>query len=280
MFSLTGNLDHVKKRTQSTSIFKRIAIGNSIIIIIGAVVGTLLTRQLTYLAADVWLIVLFAALGIILSVSINFVIVSTAMRPLRELRQYVDGVQPQQRLTGIQIERAPQYLKEADPDIGKLTLALDSMIDRLEESNQKLRALTERAIKAQEEERKRIARSLHDETGQALSILIINLERLEKSIPKNNHELKTRIEEARNLSSHSLDELRKIIYNLRPTILDDLGLIPAIRWYARTNLERSAILVEFNFPSDDLKLSPHLNTTLFRITQEAVNNILFVLPRG
>jgi two-component system sensor histidine kinase UhpB len=264
----------IRQRILSISIFKRIAIGNTLIIIIGAVVGTLLTRHLTNRAADVWLIILFILLGTLLSVSINFLIVRSTIRPLQELRQYVDTVQPPIGSYDPHTEIFLPNFKSFDPDIDQLVGALDSMITRLDDSNQQLRALSERAINAQEEERIRIARSLHDDTGQALSMLLINLERIENNLPKEQPEIKMRLISARQLASSILDELRKIIYNLRPTILDDLGLIPAIRWYARTNLNQAGIQVEINLPEEQIVLSPHLKTTMFRITQEAVNNIV------
>ena len=76
------------------------------------------------------------------------------------------------------------------------------------------------------------------------------------------------------MASHALDSLRQIVSGLRPAILDDLGLVPAIRWYARTNLEAAGIRLEFEAPDDDLQLDHRLNTTLFRIVQESVNNIV------
>ena len=263
-----------RQRILSISIFKRIAIGNTLVIIIGAVAGTLLTRHLTNRAADGWLIILFILLGTLLSVSINFLIVRSTIRPLQELRQIVDTVQTPGGSTLPQTEIFLANYKFFDPDIDQLVEALDSMIARLDDSNQQLRALSERAINAQEEERIRIARSLHDDTGQALSMLIINLERIENNLPKDSTEIKLKLQSTRQLASSILDELRKIIYNLRPTILDDLGLIPAIRWYARTNLKQAGIQAEINLPEDQLTLSPHLKTTMFRITQEAVNNIV------
>ena len=72
----------------------------------------------------------------------------------------------------------------------------------------------------------------------------------------------------------SLTCLRIMIYDLRPAILDDLGLIPAIRWYAQTNLENAGIQVELSFPDEFPSLSQSLTTTLFRISQEGVNNIV------
>lgn len=262
-----GFLDQIQKRIFCLPIFYRIAIGNSLIIILGAIGGTLLTRHLAGRAADLWLIILFASIGIVLSVIINGWIIRTALRPLRALRESVDQLQAGQ--AGLDT----YLLRETDPDIQQLALSIEAMVNQLAERNLKLRALSERAINAQEEERKRIARSLHDDTGQALSMLIINLERLENRLPEDEPDLRISLASTRQLATNTLKELRKIIYGLRPAMLDDLGLIPAIRWYARSNLEEAGIRVEFHAPDEALLMPSQLRTTLFRIAQEAINNI-------
>jgi two-component system, NarL family, sensor histidine kinase UhpB len=261
-------MSRIKQHLPYLSIFQRIVIGNSIIIILGAVGGTLLTRLLTDRAADLSLIIFFAFMGTILSVLTNSWIISTALKPLRELRLVVNHIQ-----TGnahLDIDR----LQEADPDIGEFARVLQDLLLQLEERNQQLRALSERAITAQEEERKNIARSLHDDTGQALSMLIINLERLENRLPVDESELRSKLEASRKLASDILTELRKIVYGLRPTMLDDLGLIPAIRWYSRSVLETNGIQVRMSLPDEVMELPSHLATTLFRIAQEGINNIM------
>lgn len=258
----------LSSRLRSTSLFTRIAIGNAVVIVFGAIAGTLLTRHLTDVAADFWLIVLFATLGIALSVAVNFWIIRAALKPLHELRQMVENIQ-----SGTSTVES-LVLTNPDPDLELLAAALSSLIRQLDTSNRWLRMLSERAINAQEEERKRIARSLHDDTGQALSMLIINLERLENRITENNADLKVQVSKARRLAVSILNELRKIISGLRPSILDDLGLIPAIRWYARTNLEHAGINVLIDAPDEEIDLPGVLKTTLFRITQEAVSNII------
>jgi two-component system sensor histidine kinase UhpB len=258
----------IKQRLPYLTIFQRIVIGNSIIIILGAVGGTLLTRLLTDRAADLSLIIFFAFIGTTLSVLTNSWIISTALKPLKELRQVVSHIQTGNAHLDI------DHLQDADPDIGEFARTLQYLLIQLEERNQQLRALSERAITAQEEERKNIARSLHDDTGQALSMLIINLERLENRLPAEEGELRSKLEASRKLASDILAELRKIVSGLRPTMLDDLGLIPAIRWYSRSVLEANGVQVRMTLPEETFELPSHLATTLFRIAQEGINNIM------
>lgn len=256
------------RRFKRTPILVRILIGNTVIIILGAVAGTLLTHFLTDIAATLWHFVIFASIGIVISLVLNFAIVRLSLQPLRELRQIVN------RLQVGQADVKQLTLIDTDPDTYHLSNALNSLITQLEASNQQLRLLSERAITAQEEERKRIARSLHDDTGQSLSTLIINLERLENHLPIESRLLVSRLRSIRQMASDSLDCLRNIIYDLRPAILDDLGLLPAIRWYARTNLEEAGISVALEFPDELPEVSQPLTITLFRVAQEGVNNII------
>lgn len=255
-----------QQRLQRISIFNRVLIGNSLVIIFGAVFGTLLTRQFS-VVGNIDLILLFSGFGILLTLLINYFILRSALQPLRQLSELVSLVKEGQTILPVAASL------RADPAIEELVLAIDSMLTRLEKRTQLLRAISERAINAGEEERMRIARGLHDDTAQALSILIIELERIESLLAENQPTLAQRIKSVRKLATHSLEELRKIIWNLRPTILDDLGLVPAIRWYARTHLEENGISVEINAPVDMLRLRPALETMLFRIAQEALNNI-------
>jgi signal transduction histidine kinase len=165
-------------------------------------------------------------------------------------------------------------LQYEDPEIHRLVIAINAMLSRLENRTLELQAISERAILAQEEERVRIARGLHDETAQSISMLIIHLEQIERLLPEGNPALQQRMIDVRQLATRLLEDLRKVIWNLRPSILDDLGLIPAIRWYARSNLGELGVQVNFGTEDESMRLPPHIETMLFRITQEAMSNIL------
>jgi len=260
-----GLIASLRTRLSRVSLFQRIVIGNAVIIVFGALIGTLVTRHLAQQASDWWLIMLFATGGILVSVAINSWIVGAALNPLRELGQLV------KRLQG---GHPAIELKNPDPYTSRMANTLRSLFLQLEERNRELQALSERAINAQEEERRAIAQGLHDDTGQALSMLIIHLDRIDEHIPARQKELKQQIVDARALAANSLTELRRIFSGLRPAILDDLGLIPAIRWYARSHLEPVGIQVEVKEPGTPAELSTAIATTLFRITQEAVSNIV------
>lgn len=263
-----SDIDRIRQLLNRTPILYRIAIGNAFVIAIGAIGGTYITRQLADQAAEWWLILLFISIGTLLSVVINFWIIKNALRPLNQLSTLVNQVQNGQ--THID----PQFLQPTDPDIYQLTATLDSLVRQLNARNLELRALSERSINSLEEERRRIALTLHDDTGQALTMLIINLEHLESQLPPEENRIRSKLNKSLELARDSLASLRKIVYGLRPSILDDLGLIPAIRWYARANLEEVGIMVDIHTDEDLPAISSHLSSNLFRIAQEAINNIV------
>ena len=263
-----GTINFLREKLKRTPILYRIAIGNAFVIALGAIGGTLIVRHLADQSADLWLILLFLAIGTSLSVLINFWIIKNALRPLNDLNSLVKQVQSGSSVID------PQFLEPTDPDISQLCTMLDSLVRELNERNLELRALSKQAIDALEEERKQIALTLHDDTGQSLSMVIISLERLENQIPVEYADLHRKLAETRHLAQAALSNLRKIVYGLRPSILDDLGLLPAIRWYARTNLEEAGIMVEINGDGDFDSLPIQVNSTLFRIAQEAINNVV------
>ena len=133
--------------------------------------------------------------------------------------------------------------------------------------------LLRKVISAQEEERKRIARELHDETSQALAALVLALETASVAPARDVDEMKERISSIKPRAVRMLEEVRKLTLDLRPTILDDLGLIPAIRWYAENRLKPLGVKVQLETSGIDRRLPPQMETALFRVVQEAVSNI-------
>jgi len=249
------------------SIFDRVIIGNSVIIIVGAIAGTVITRHLT-LFGNIWLILLFSSAGILITLLVNRLIIRSALHPLYELSNALE------RVNGGQINLPDSLKNYEDPDIHRLVVTLDSMLVRLATRTRQLQAISERAINAQEEERVRIARGLHDDTAQSISMLIIRLERLETLVSAGAPDLTQHVADAYKLATRLFEDLRHIIWDLRPSILDDLGLVPAIRWLARTKLEEVNVKVDFGGVNEVMRLPSHLETMLFRVAQEAVNNVL------
>ena len=125
----------------------------------------------------------------------------------------------------------------------------------------------------QEEERRRIDRELHDETIQTLASLAPSLEAVAGVLPAGATKVKSRLKKLQSLSIGILDEIHRLIYELRPTLLDDLGLVAATRWLAEKNLGAAVVAVTFKTVGKERRLPSQLETTLFRVIQEATSNI-------
>ena len=133
--------------------------------------------------------------------------------------------------------------------------------------------LLQQVVGAQEAERQRIARELHDVTGQSLTAIALGLRGVEKMLADEKPELTKQIKELKLFGTNALSELRQFIADLRPPQLDDLGLIAALQWYIQAFEERHAIPVDFVVGGEQTRLPSEYETVLFRITQEALINI-------
>lgn len=158
---------------------------------------------------------------------------------------------------------------ESDAKIAELQAA------QLHESQQRehLRAeLFRRIVGAQESERQRIARDLHDETGQSLTAIGMGLRGLADETDSKRR--LTTLTQLQSLTSDAIHELQRIISDLRPAHLDDLGLSATLRWYASRIHELTSIQVRVDFDGDEPALDDAVKITIFRIVQEALNNVI------
>lgn len=141
------------------------------------------------------------------------------------------------------------------------------------EYEKNLRGLSNQLLATQEEERKRISRELHDEIGQTLAAMNINIEILAGRMELPGNERQQRMEDLRKLITKSIDDIHRISYNLRPYLLDSFGLISALRWYSQTFQERSGIKINLHIEGKWQGIDPLLETTIYRVIQEALTNV-------
>ncbi len=147
--------------------------------------------------------------------------------------------------------------------------------EKLNKRRDELRNLSKRLIKAQEEERKRISRELHDELGQSLTGLSMNLSEMEEVITKNGETgIESSIVESLKLVEDLSEGLDEIVAELRPTMLDDLGLVPTLRWYLKRLKNRTDLSISYQFEKLSADLAEEVETVLYRVTQEAMNNVV------
>ncbi|MGE5373661.1 MAG: sensor histidine kinase [Bacteroidota bacterium] len=160
---------------------------------------------------------------------------------------------------------------ETDRKIAELQAA------RLEESQQRESMRIElfrRVVAAQEAERQRIARDLHDETGQSLTAIGMGLRGLSGKLSSRNKDALSTLQKLETLTADSLKELQRLMTDLRPSHLDDLGLSAALRWYTARIQEHSSLKIRVDIHGEERDLDDATKITIFRITQESLNNVI------
>ncbi len=242
-------------------VFYKVLIANSLIIFVGATGGTWLASRLNQIPSGATFLGIFIAVGWLVSVILNFVVLQIAFRPLMDLGKVMNRVQAGERSL-----RAP--LTGLDRQADQLARTFNMMLEAIDEANRQRAA---HIINAQEQERKRIARELHDETSQVLTSLLISLAVLEESVTT--PEAQQRIAETRMLAHQTLRAIRNLSVDLRPSALDDLGLLPALRWYLKEYQQKTSISVDFQVDCLEERLPPEMETALYRIVQESLTNI-------
>ncbi len=184
---------------------------------------------------------------------------------------------------GAALERMRVALKQSLEDVAKArdqlelrveerTREIDQLYQELKQRDQLRVKLLQKLISAQEEERRRIARELHDETSQLIGALALGLDTAMTTLPQG--AARDRLQEVRALAMKTLDGIHRMSFDLRPSVLDDLGLFSAIGWYAERDLKRRGIAVRCEFDETDQRLPPEIETALFRAVQEVITNIV------
>ena len=251
-------------------LFLKVLFANAIVVLIGVGLGTWFT--LTFVASPSGIhwgaVAVMLVVGFAGSVLINAAVLALALQPLHALEKTVDKV-----ATGDLSARAQRVLFR-DPDVERLADTLNSMLDVLQQHRQLLQKMSEQVLNAQEDERKRIARELHDETAQALTALLIRLKILEKA--RSDADMRGQIEELREVTAQTLEAVRKLAVELRPATLDDLGLLAALEAYTESYRSRMPVGVTFRadgFEDRDGRLPPQIELVLYRVVQEALTNV-------
>jgi len=177
------------------------------------------------------------------------------------------------------IRKMRNTLERADYLVSHVAVAMNYLINSLMnisntlEEMQKKELLGIQVIMAQEEERQRLARDIHDGPAQSLSNIILKCEICEKFFETDLKKAKQEIKDLKKLVRSSLKELRDIIFDLRPMSLDDLGLIPTIHGYVSKFSEETGIKVELNLFEQSAEIDPIVEVAVFRIIQETLSNI-------
>jgi signal transduction histidine kinase len=212
--------------------------------------------------------VMVAVIGITAAATLTWVLT----RPILQLVRVAQSIE-----SGDYSQRLPCW---ADDEVGTLTVAFNRMSDALQSAHEErlereqLRAeYVSGIIRAQEEERKRIARELHDSTSQSLTSLMIGLKALISTCDK--EDMVRRAEELRSVAGDTLENVHSLALQLRPSVLDDLGLPEALRRHVADCRKRHQLDIDIAITGlDNSRLPQDVETALYRITQEALTNIV------
>lgn len=182
--------------------------------------------------------------------------------------------------TEIRLKSTEKTLKKAENLTSKISIVQEFLSETLQDIHNAMEDIKHKhiigrkIIQTQEEERKRIARDIHDGPAQSLANLVIKSEVCERLLDIDKEKTREEIRELKRCIRESIKEIRKIIYNLRPTAIDDLGLIPSLQRYIENFEKDTNIPVDFNILSQADLTDPIKMLSVFRIIQEALNNII------
>lgn len=179
----------------------------------------------------------------------------------------------------LRLKAARETLKKAEKLASQIGVVLGYLGGDLKDINIQLEDIKEKqylgikVIKAQEEEKHRLSREIHDGPAQTLANIVLKAELCEKLIDIDREKAKTELKSLKEVIRSSLTDVRKIIYDLRPMSLDDLGLVPTVERLVEQYCEETDIYVEFKVFGNKVKLMPVIELAVFRIIQESLTNI-------
>jgi two-component system sensor histidine kinase UhpB len=246
---------------KSRSLLTQVLVVN-LVLIIGAVLLAAIAVSPTLNGAfrGRWGVVL--GLALLATMLGNWLVLRRRFKPLDELisaMEVVDLVEPKERTNG--------HKRIDSSEVRRLGVAYDRMIARLEIQR---REAGRAAVQAQERERRRIAQDLHDEVNQALTAVSL---RLQASIERATPELRRELTETKRLATQAMQELLALARHLRPAVLDDHGLLPALHSQVRDFAEQTGVNANFNSRGTMPKLTPEQQLVIYRVTQEGLTNV-------
>jgi signal transduction histidine kinase len=200
------------------------------------------------------------------SLSANIVLVYIALRPLSDLEATAARVSAGDMHARV----SPSIL--ADRDMLRIGTTFNALLDRLTEDRARVRRLAAQVISAQDEERARVARELHDSTAQLLTAIMLQLGAAARE--STSDPLDARIATLRELAAEALEDVRSMAHTMHPRVLDDLGLVAALGWLARQTSGQEALDVQVLADDRATQIPAPLASVLYRVAQEALRNVV------
>lgn len=190
----------------------------------------------------------------------------------QNLRRQRDDLEIRLKTLKNTVEKAEDLVAQVGAVLGYLGNEMGSVVTKIE-SLQQSQIFGAKIIKAQEEERRRVAREIHDGPAQAMANVVFRAEVCERLVDIDMERCKNELGDLREQVRACLKETRKIIFDLRPMTLDDLGLVPTVKRFLDTMKERIGLIGEVRVLGEEKRLDSYVEIGLFRIIQEALNNV-------
>ena len=190
----------------------------------------------------------------------------------QNLRRQRDSLEIRLKALKNTVEKAEMLVTQVGSVLGFMGNQMEGVLTQID-SIQQRQLFGAKIIKAQEEERRRVAREIHDGPAQAMANVVFRADVCERLIDTNLERTKAELKDLREQVRLCLKETRKIIFDLRPMTLDDLGLVPTVRRTLEMFKDRTSIVAELRIFGEEKRLEAHVETGLFRILQEALSNI-------
>ncbi len=245
----------------------KVLIANALVVAFGAIAGTWVTQE-TVSRSDnqraVLLIVTFVLIGVVLSLAVNYLVLRAAFQPVSNLERAAIAVRRGD--FSVRVEASAF----TDPQFAQFAATFNATLDEIAADREQLRQLASQVIRAQEQERKRIARELHDDTAQVLFAQLLRLTALKASTSA---EVRDTAESLEEMTVDAIESVRRMAVELRPPALDDLGLLAALGDLAQRFGDQRGVDVDYQARGSRGRLPAEVELVLYRVAQEAMTNI-------
>ena len=199
--------------------------------------------------------------------------VAVAREQEQNLRRQRDELEVRLRNLGGTVAKAEQLVSQVGVVLDYLGNQLNAAFSQME-NLQNAHVIGARIIRSQEEERRRVARDIHDGPAQAIANIVFRAEVCERLIDTDTERAKSELKELRVHIRNTLKEIRRIIFDLRPMALDDLGLVPARRGILEVFRDQYGLLTDISVLGEERRIEDHIEISVFRVVQEALNNVV------
>ena len=251
-------MNSLRKRQRGDSLIGQVVAANVVLVTLTLFTASVVAGLDLSVNDQRWQFIVLA-LVILLTFCVNIWMLQRRFGPLEHLIDRIERIDPAEPST---FELAGDPVEEID----RLAQSFRGLLQRVDDERRRSGKLV---LRAQEEERRRVARDLHDEVNQSLTAILLRLEALALDMPPEHAD---EVAELKRLANQTMDELLNLARQLRPTALDDHGLVPAIEAQVRGFEERSGVQAQLETSGDPTLLDEEKQTVIYRVAQEALAN--------